>query len=130
MSVHTSQLQENSADSILESWQFFRDSCGQIVAINKTRLAYHTKDVQRFCAARQILTKTALTATDSIHSIQKYFPTKENLSKGSFHSHSVAKGRKIVFIVVSILLIIATLIFLFVKRDATIQRLIKLIFKL
>lgn len=128
ISADSARWQENSADSVREYTEFVRDSCGQIVAIHKTRVAYHQKDGKRFRSSRLRASKTALTVSDSTNLSQRYFSTKDSLSKGSFHSQKVAKGEKIVFIV-AIILLIAIITFSVVKRGATIRRLIKLTFK-
>lgn len=128
ISADTARWQENSADSVREYTEFVRDSCGQILAIHKTRVAYHQKDGKRFRSESLRASKTALTVSDSTNLSQRYFSTKDSLSKGSFHSQKVAKGKKIVLIA-AIILLIATTTFFVVKRGATIRSLIKLIFK-
>ena len=129
VSADSVRWQETGNDSVREYTEFVRDSCGQIVAIHKMRVAYHQKDGKRFRSARLRGAKTALTVSDSTNLSQRYFSTKDSLSKGSFHSQKVAKGKKIVFIF-AIILVIAIITFFVLKRGATIQRLIKLIFKL
>lgn len=98
ISADTARWQENSADSVRELTEFVRDSCGQIVAISKTRVSYHQKSGRKISAQRQKRAKIQRLTADSVSTLQNKKSTSYFHSIGSYQN--VAKGKKIVVLII------------------------------